>query len=384
MHVMIVPSWYATEFNKVHGSFFKEQALALKNSGVKVTIAFNEIWPLSMIGKVKNKIGLAKEVEDGLTTYRYRNFNYLPKNPLMFKIFNKRMEKLYNKIVENEGKVDVIHAHSAMWGGISAAYISEKYGIPLVLTEHSSLEKAEYLKDSYRNFVYEAYRKSHTLITVSDSLKREIQNYVTDKDINVINNLVDLDNFTLDNRNINYDKKDKFVFFSCAFLEPDKGMDVLIEAFNKVFKGKNVQMRIGGEGRATEQLSNLIKELNLEDQVELLGELSRKEVADEMKKCNCFALASKHETFGMVYVEALASGKPVIGTKNGGAEEIINENNGLIVEIDNVEELSNAMEKLYYNIEKYNPTLLREECENRFSEKNVISQVKKVYEDVLM
>src|SRR3712207_3806232 len=142
MHVMFIPSWYSNSRNKVHGSFFKEQALALSESGVKISIAFNEIWPLTLMGKVQEKKGLNIQIEDGLKTYRYRNYNYLPKNPLMFKIFNKRMDLLYKNIVKNEGKVDLIHAHSSFWGGISAAYISKKYNIPLVITEHSSLRKA--------------------------------------------------------------------------------------------------------------------------------------------------------------------------------------------------------------------------------------------------
>ncbi|GKX66108.1 glycosyltransferase [Inconstantimicrobium mannanitabidum] len=384
MHVMIVPSWYATEFNKVHGSFFKEQALALQRSGIKVSIAFNEIWPLSRLGRIKSKRGLSCKNEDGLTTYRYKNYNYLPKNPRMFNIFNRRMEKIYKSIVEKEGKVDVIHAHSALWGGISAAYISQKYGIPLVLTEHSSLKYAQYLKDSYRKYVYEAYMNSNKLVSVSESLKTELQNYVSNKDIVVINNIVDFNNFTLDKRNDSYNETEKFTFFSCAFLEPDKGMDILIKAFNKGFKNsENVVLRIGGAGRAVEELKSLIEELDLKDKVMLLGALSREEVSEEMQKCNCFALASRHETFGMVYVEALASGKPVIGTKNGGAEEIINENNGLLVEIDNTEELCEAMKYIYCNLNKYTSEMLRKECEEIYSEKNIVSRIKSVYEEVL-
>ena len=72
------------------------------------------------------KSGLNFNIEDGLRTYRYKNYNYIPKNPLMFKVFNKRMEKLYKEIVKKEGQIDIIHAQSSLWGGISAAYISEK------------------------------------------------------------------------------------------------------------------------------------------------------------------------------------------------------------------------------------------------------------------
>ena len=142
MHIMFIPSWYSNVRNKVHGSFFKEQASELQKAGVKVTVAYNEVWPLTMIGKIHEEKGLNYNIEDGLKTYRYKNYNYIPKNALMFKVFNKRMEKLYKEIVKKEGPIDIIHAQSSLWGGISAAYISEKYNIPLVITEHSSVERS--------------------------------------------------------------------------------------------------------------------------------------------------------------------------------------------------------------------------------------------------
>lgn len=136
MHILVVPSWYSSTKNKVHGSFFKEQALAIQNMGIKVTIAYNEIWPITGFFSEKEKKGISVEVEDGLKTYRFKDFNYLPKSAAMFKLFDRRMDKLYKEIVKNEGPVDVIHAHSSLWGGISASYISKKYNIPLVITEH--------------------------------------------------------------------------------------------------------------------------------------------------------------------------------------------------------------------------------------------------------
>ena len=102
MHVMFIPSWYDNNRNKVHGSFFREQATKLQESGVKVTVAYNEIWPLTLIGKVKEKSGLSFNVEKGLRTYRYKNYNFIPKHPLMFNVFDKRMEKLYKEVVKKE------------------------------------------------------------------------------------------------------------------------------------------------------------------------------------------------------------------------------------------------------------------------------------------
>lgn len=382
MHILVVPSWYSNPRNPVLGSFFKEQALALQEFGHKITIAYNEIWPLTLIGKIHEKKGINFNIEEGLKTYRYKNYNYLPKNPLMFKAFNRRMEKLLKHIIEKEGKPDLIHAHSAFWGGISAAYISEKYDIPLVLTEHSSLKHSRYMKDGYIPHISYAYNKASCIIAVGNSLKEELKNYTTNNCIKVIPNMVNLDKFSCISSNSN--SSSEFIFFSLAFLEPGKGMDTLIKAFGESLKKEqNVKLLIGGSGSELENLRSLINDLNLQDKVELLGALSREKVAEYMNKCDCFVLASENETFGVVYIEALATGKPIIGTKNGGAEDITKPFNGLLTEIGNIHQLSDAMIYMKANYHKYDKKYIREQCIMEYSPKSIVGKINNVYEEIL-
>lgn len=382
MHIMVIPSWYATPRNKVHGSFFKEQFKALSNSGEKITVAYNEIWPITMFGRMKEKRGISFEVDEGLRTYRYKDYNYFPKNPMMFKSFNKRMDKLYKEIVKKEGKVDVIHAHSAFWGGISALYISRKYNIPLVLTEHSSLKYAVYARESYKKYIYEVYEKADELIAVGTGLKNEIKGYV-DRDISVIPNMVDLNLFN-DKGNYDEEKDNKcFNYFSVSFLVEGKGMETLIKSFAEAFKDKdNVTLRIGGDGPVRETLDKLICEYGVQDKVKLLGTLSRKQVAEEMKKCDAFVLASEHETFGVVYIEALACGKPVIGTYNGGAEDIIKDYNGILAEKNDVESLKRALLQMKDKYNTYDKNEIREKTILSYSEKVLVEKLKGVYKKV--
>ena len=345
MHVMFIPSWYDNSRNKVHGSFFREQANKLQESGVKVTVAYNEIWPLTLMGKIKEKSGLFFEIEKGLRTYRYKNYNFIPKSSLMFNVFDKIMEKLYKEITKKEGKVDIIHAQSSLWGGISAAYIAKKYNIPLVITEHSSVERGVYVRKSYYKRIIDSYKTADKIITVGNGLKKEIEKLAGRNDIEVIGNLVDLSLF--------------------------------------VYKNKNVKLVIGGDGSQKEWLKGIAKENGVEPQVLFTGALSREEVASWMNKCDVFVLPSRYETFGVVYIEALASGKPVIATFNGGAEDIINEEVGVLVEIDNVNKLAQAMEKVKENYNKYNPESLRNYCTEKFSANVIIKKIINVYKKVI-
>ncbi|MCI7029438.1 MAG: glycosyltransferase [Clostridium sp.] len=379
MHIMFIPSWYSNVRNKVHGSFFKEQASELQKAGVKVTVAYNEVWPLTMIGKIHEEKGLNYNIEDGLKTYRYKNYNYIPKNALMFKVFNKRMEKLYKEIVKKEGPIDIIHAQSSLWGGISAAYISEKYNIPLVITEHSSVERGPYVKNSYVPFIKDSYKKAKKVITVGNGLKNEIQALSGRNDIEVIGNLVDLSKFTIKKRIQN----EKFIFFSLAFLEGEKGFDTLIKAFAKKFKDKEAMLYIGGDGSQRAWLEALAQENGVKKQIIFLGALSRDDVAKWMNKCDCFVLPSRYETFGVVYIEALASGRPVIGALNGGAEDIINNLNGYLVPIDDIDKLAEKMLELYKKIDSYNEEEIRSDCLKRFSPEVIVNKIISVYKEVL-
>ena len=379
MHIMFIPSWYSNVRNKVHGSFFKEQALELQKAGVEVTVAYNEVWPLTMLGKIHEEKGLKYNVEDGLKTYRYKNYNYIPKNPLMFKVFNKRMEKLYKEIVKKEGAIDIIHAQSSLWGGISAAYIAEKYNIPLVITEHSSVERGPYVKKSYIPFICDSYKKAQKVITVGNGLKNEIESLSGRHDIEVIGNLVDLSKFTIKKRI----KNEKFIFFSLAFLEGEKGFDTLIKSFAKKFKDKEAVLYIGGDGSQRSCLEALTVENGVKDQIIFLGALSRDDVAKWMNKCDCFVLPSRYETFGVVYIEALASGRPVIGALNGGAEDIINNLNGYLIPIDDIDILAEKMIEVYDNIESYDEEEISSDCLKRFSPKVIVNKIISVYKEVL-
>jgi glycosyltransferase involved in cell wall biosynthesis len=377
---MFIPSWYDNNRNKVHGSFFREQATKLQESGVKVTVAYNEIWPLTLMGKVKEKSGLSFNVEKGLRTYRYKNYNFIPKHPLMFNIFDKRMEKLYKEVVKKEGKVDVIHAQSSLWGGISAAYVAKKYNIPLVITEHSSVKRGQYVRESYYKRIVNSYKSADAIIAVGNGLKKEIEELTNRKDIKVIGNLVDLSLFDI--RDIKKES-DEFIFFSVAFLEGEKGFDTLIKAFSKKFKNEKVRLVIGGDGSQREWLEGIAKSEGIENQVTFTGALSREEVSSWMNKCDVFVLPSRYETFGVVYIEALASGKPVIGTFNGGAEDIVSKDVGILVEIDNERELSDAMEYIRKNNKEYNPEKLRNYCTEKFSANVIIKKIINVYNEVI-
>ena len=102
-----------------------------------------------------------------------------------------------------------------------------------------------------------------------------------------------------------------------------------------------------------------------------------------MNNCDGFVLPSEHETFGVVYIEALSLGKPVLGTKNGGAEDIIKDFNGILVENKNHEALVEGLKNFVKKIPEFSEKEIRENCINSYSEKVIIEKIKEVYKKVL-
>jgi len=114
-----------------------------------------------------------------------------------------------------------------------------------------------------------------------------------------------------------------------------------------------------------------------------MGTQPRKIIAEYMKNADCFALASETETFGVAYIEALASGLPIIAARSGGPEDFIDDSNGILVDVNNVEDLTKALKSLYMNIKKYVKDNISNNAKERFSGELIARRLEKVYIEVL-
>lgn len=383
MKVLIIPSWYPTDKAPNSGIFFKEQAIALQNYGMKIAVTYPEIWSLRNLKENRNiNIGFIKSYEEGILTYRLKGYNFFPKVKNATRIiFYKRLKKLFIKYTEENGLPDILHAHSVLWGGWAAAKISKEYNIPLIITEHSTAYQRNLIKQYQKKYIKEALSISKKLIVVGPGLEIEMQNYICKEKIIVIPNIVDTSRF-IPSEDDNECKK--FRFFSLAFLTQKKGIDILIRAFAKNFKGnESVELIIGGTGEERCNLEKLALEEGVKGQVSFLGDLSRERVVKEMQQCDVFVLPSRYETFGVVFIEALACGKPIIATKCGGPEMIVNADNGLLCDINNVNQLQEKMQYIYLNINEYNSEIIVKDCQNRFSPNSVCKRITKEYDGII-
>ncbi len=158
----------------------------------------------------------------------------------------------------------------------------------------------------------------------------------------------------------------------------------MIQAFHEAFsKDLLIKLIVAGGGDEYENLERMIKDLDEADRISLYGRYTREESRELFSQVDAFVLTSQVETFGIVYIEALASGLPCIGTKGQGADDIINDDNGYLVEYGNIETLSNCMKKLYENYSHYNQKTIRSDCMMRFDKNAVSETITQVYKKLL-
>lgn len=385
MHILIIPSWYPVTPVDPGGSFFREQAQALVRNGCRVGVIYPQHrslrqWTSAFIGKY----GISEESDVGLTTLRYHGMNWFPRFPIFGgRYWVRHAEKLYIDYIKKYGKPDLIHAHSLLHAGRAALHISRLSGVPFVVTEHSSaFTRGLVIGKQLRNAA-KAVHGASRLIAVSEDFCNVLGRVFPESagQWMYVPNVVH-ERFLEAPLRVRRDNP--FTFLHVSTLEPGKAVGNLIDAYAAAFgMDINTHMVIGGHGVERDELENRVKRHGIDKCVSFVGALSRDGVLKQMQECDAFVLSSKAETFGVVLIEALALGKPVVATRCGGPESIIREEDGILVPVDDVPKLGDGMKEIRRQYGNYRPIELRRSCANRFSEKAVTRQLIDIYRQVL-
>ena len=121
----------------------------------------------------------------------------------------------------------------------------------------------------------------------------------------------------------------------------------------------------------------------MEDQVALLGRLGRTEVRDAIDECDCLVLPSHYETFGVVLIEAMVRGKPVVASDCGGPSCVVNSENGILVPPQDVSALGEALLKMQQSYSQYNPAQIRQDVIERFGHHRLVGDLTTAYDAAL-
>ena len=389
MHILIIPSErYLPTDEPLSGIFQSDQAFALQRAGARIGILSVELQSLYLLKMLIQEwvAGQSVSVEDGIKVYRHFGWfltQFLPRSNMKKYLY--AGIRLYDRYLSEQGAPNLIHAHNALRAGILAAEINKRYGVPYIITEHSSDYSKRAIRKSDFNWIRQAYLDADRCLVVSRNLGTILENYFGDQigSWQVIPNMLDsifekIDTLTEHNGHKN------FTFLNVGRLVEVKRQDLLITAFSRNFRmRKNICLRIVGDGPRLRDLKKIANEAGVSEQVTFTGEVGRAEVLTEMQNCDVYVHCSSSETFGVSIIEAMACGKPVVSTACGGPDDLVTPDSGKLVPVGDIESLATSMESVLTHLDSYKGTRIRKLCLERFSGHVVSEALMAIYRDVL-
>ena len=359
--ILVLSHMYPTVFNSVFGVFVHEQVRGLTKQGCQIKVVSPVPWtpfPVRLIKKkwqhyarIKNK-----EIKNGIEIFhpRYICFPYGYFSQYSGKFYYQGIKRVVDLIYRNF-KFDLIHAHGVLPDGFSAILLKKRYHKPVVMTVHGvDVYATIHKSDSCKKAIAKTLRKADRIITVGSPLKDKVACFISGDKVAVVNNGVNLSKI-FKGKSILRSKYDgKKIILSVGSLIERKAHRYVLKALKELINDiPNVVYLIIGDGPEKKRLQKCVKALKLDQYVEFVGVLPHKNVMEYMSICDIFVLSSWDEGFGVVYVEAMAHGKPVIGCNGEGIEDVVtNSETGVLVKAKDVKELKAAMLKLLKD-EKY-------------------------------
>lgn len=385
MHVLILPSWYPNSYAPVHGTFFREQVDALKESGVQVGVVapvLRSLREFNFRNIIQNHCQISYDNENGVDVYRKHGWQPPKGGRLSRILWLKYARNLFDHYVAEHGLPDIVHAHCHMWAGVAAKEIRKNYGIPFIITEHFSGYITGTIPSWALNEVACTASSASKVLAVSRALSNKLEYIFESIKVDVMPNMVDLDFFSLP---IKRPPRTPFKFLFVGFLYQKKAVDILISAFSLlVHEGYDVFLDIGGNGPEQTKLKKLVEIKGVSHRVKFLGLLSREKVREAMWQSHTFVLPSYVETFGVVLLEAMSTGLPVIATRCGGPDEFVGNQSGILVDTGDVMNLANAMKNLVNKNESdFSSQWIRNNIRINFGRDNVVKKILGIYREVI-
>ena len=302
------------------------------------------------------------EDDKGVKVYRVDNYMINPNNFIDWIMqLNFSLVAKANEIIAEQGNFDVIHAHDWLVA-YAAKTLKNSYNIPIVATIHATEagrnsgihdETQRYINDTEWMLTYEASE----VIVNSNYMKGELQRLfgLPYEKINVIPNGVNINLFNGIERDYNFRRQyaadnEKIILY-VGRLVYEKGIQNLIAAMPKVLNGyHDSKLIIAGKGGMIDELRDEVRRLNIENKVYFTGYLNLNQVTKMYKCADIAVFPSTYEPFGVVALEGMLSGTPVVVSDVGGLNEIVqHRENGMKSYAGNPNSIADSILELLYN-----------------------------------
>lgn len=373
MIVLHLPSWFPHREKPLDGNFILRQIATMSERTTSIVMRHVES-------------DFAETCADLLdSSIIFKPISTLPGTSKV-KLF-KAYDTAFKQVVQEYGLPDVIHLHVALPLGAIAVYLSRKYHIPLVVSEHWSIyqpQNREKLTHSQRLQLKIVYGNAKLLTTVSENLHQNIiETVAAAKKVRYhpISNVVDTRIFKFGGQQKINEKKQ---ILHVSTLDNDaKNIMGILRVVRTLSQQRNdFQLNIIHDLR-NKKVEEFIFHSQLESIVKLLGKKSEIEVAEAICDCDFMLQFSNYENQPCVLLESFCCGRPVIATTVGGIPEIANQQNSRLIEPRNEEKLLEALGYMIDHCGEFDPTHISNEAAGKYGVEVIGRQFVEAYREVL-
>jgi glycosyltransferase involved in cell wall biosynthesis len=383
-YVLWLASWYPNELAPYDGDFIQRQARAVAGFQRVVVFHFRKDENALITKNIKIVSSSSKNLEELVVFYHPKRTGIRFLDRLLSSV---KYKKAYASVLENYfkkyGKPSLVHVHVAFKAGLQALYIKKNFRIPYIVTEHwtgyhkeakFNINTAGYI---HKNSTERILKNALLLLPVSKNLG-ELVNMLVQIPFKVVPNVVNTEFFYYKPVQIN-----KFRFIHVSSLNYHKNPEEIIESIYQL-KGETANFEFIFIGPYSKHLKNLSDSFELTNKfIFFKSTIPYQEVAKEMQQSSALVLFSRVENLPCVVLEALCCGLPVISSNVGGIAEVINQNNGILVEPGNKKQLKEAMKKMILDYDTFNRDFIAESAADKFDYATVGEQIADTYNSLV-
>jgi glycosyltransferase involved in cell wall biosynthesis len=386
LNILFISGWYPNRVIPTLGNFVQKHAEAV---ALKSNVIVLNVWP------DKNCTANYEITESNINNVYAINIYYkkVLHNIPIFSQIQKfiRIQKAYKKgleIVHNySSHIDLIHHNILYPSGIATLMLSRIKKIPFIVTEHSTayLSSKKLQIGRIEKYISKRICANAVYITpVSIDLKNAMISHGYKGNYEIIYNVVDTKLFYPGDMNV---RTEKIRFLHISTLDDaHKNISGILNAIAALSNTtKDFEFFFAGDGDLIPHVEKAKKLGIYNSLVFFEGTKTTSEIAELMRRSDCFVMFSNFENLPVVIVEALASGLPVVSSRVGGIHEHIDESRGILVDAKNEVALTKALCEIMSKIknDNYNSKLLSAYAEKNFSYERVCEQFHLLYDRIL-
>jgi len=295
---------------------------------------------------------------DGINVYRTRIFFRKSRDAATFiSMLSYVITGFFKGIsLARKNRYDVINTHFAVPSGPLGYILSRLFHIPNVLSLHGgdiydpSKKLSPHDSFIFSRVVKFILQKADRIVAQSTNTRdNTVRYYNPDKEVEIIPLAFHPPAPVKAARKDLNLSKDNFYVITVGRLIKRKSLQTLIQAIGNI-KNKKVKLLIIGDGPEKEYLDTVVKEFHADERVAFLGFLDDNDKYRYLKCADLFALTSLHEGFGIVFMEAMHIGLPIVCTNHGGQVDFLKQReNALLFDVGDVRKCSDAILELYKN-----------------------------------